>query len=85
MQIKKSTNIKKMGRLVQNHGTNIDGLMKWLRRIAVNQNIRTPGSYPRQMEKVEKLVLKKLLKLREGYKLLARKGKLVQEVFSLQA
>ena len=72
-----------MGRLVQNHSTHIDGLIKWLKKIAVNSEIKTvtPGSLSKANGRGEKLVLKITIKTNEGYKLLARKGKLVQEVF----
>ena len=72
-----------MGRLVQNHSTHIDGLIKWLKKIAVNSEIKTvtPGSLSIANGRGEKLVLKITIKTNEGYKLLARKGKLVQEVF----
>ena len=72
-----------MGRLVQNHSTHIEGLIKWLKRIAKNQEIKTvtPAALSKANGRGEKLVLKLTIKTKEGYKLLARKGKLVQEVF----
>ena len=72
-----------MGRLVQNHSTNIEGLIKWLKRIAENEGIKTvtPASLSKANGRGEKLVLKVTIKTNEGFKLLARKGKLVQEVF----
>ena len=72
-----------MGRLVQNHSTNIEGLIKWLKKIAENQNIKTitPASLSKTNGRGEKLLLKVTVKTNEGFKLLARKGKLVQEVF----
>ena len=72
-----------MARLVQNHSTNIYGLIKWLKKIAENQNIKTitPASLSKTNGKGEKLLLKVTVKTNEGFKLLARKGKLVQEVF----
>ena len=72
-----------MGRLVQNHSTNIEGLIKWLRKIAENKQIKTitPASISKANGRGEKLVLKVTIKTNEGFKLLARKGKLVQEVF----
>tara|TARA_Y100001968_G_C18875250_1_gene489156 strand:- start:142 stop:441 length:300 start_codon:yes stop_codon:yes gene_type:complete len=72
-----------MGRLVQNHSTHIDGLIKWLRRIAANDKIKTvtPASLAKTNGRGENLVLKVTVKTNEGYKLLARKGQLVQEVF----
>ena len=72
-----------MGRVVQNHSTHIDGLIKWLEKIAKNKDVKTvtPGSLYKANGRGEKLVLRVTIKTREGYKLLARKGKLVQEVF----
>ena len=72
-----------MGRLVQNHSTNIEGLIKWLKKIAENQDIKTvtPASLFKTKGRGEKLALKVTTQTKEGFKLLARKGKLVQEVF----
>ena len=72
-----------MGRLVQNHSTHIDGLIKWLKKIAKNKDVKTvtPASLYKANGRGEKLVLRVTIKTKEGYKLLARKGKLVQEVF----
>ena len=72
-----------MGRLVQNHSTHIEGLIKWLKKIADNSDVKTvtPASLAKTNGRGEKLILKITIKTKEGYKLLARKGKLVQEVF----
>ena len=72
-----------MGRLVKNHSTHIEGLIKWLTKIAKNDDIKTvtPASLSKTNGKGENLRLKVTVKTKEGYKLLARKGKLVQEVF----
>ena len=72
-----------MGRLVKNHSTNIEGLIKWLKKIATSDEIKTvtPASLSKTNGRGEKLELKVTVKTNEGYKLLARKGKLVQEVF----
>ena len=72
-----------MGRLVQNHSTHIEGLIKWLKNIAKNENVKTvtPASIFKVKGRGEKLILKITVKTKEGFKLLARKGKLVQEVF----
>ena len=72
-----------MGRLVQNHSTHIEGLIKWLKKIATRSEIKTvtPASLSKTKSRGEKLILKVTVKTNEGYKLLARKGKLVQEVF----
>ena len=72
-----------MGRLVKNHSTNIDGLIKWLKKIAEMDQIKTvtPASLSKTNGRGENLGLKVTVKTNEGFKLLARKGKLVQEVF----
>ena len=72
-----------MGRLVENHSTNIEGLIKWLKRIAERKEIQTvtPACLSKANGRGEKLKLKVTIKTTEGFKLLARKGKLVQEVF----
>ena len=72
-----------MGRIVQNHSTNIDGLIKWLKRIAESKDIKTvtPASLSKTNGRGEKLMIKVTIKTKEGFKLLARKGQLVQEVF----
>ena len=72
-----------MGRLVQNHSTNIEGLIKWLKLIAKSNEIKTvtPASLAKANGRGEHLALKVTVKTKEGFKLLARKGRLVQEVF----
>ena len=72
-----------MGRLVQNHSTHIEGLIKWLKKIAATEDIKTvtPACLSKTNGRGENLSLKVTVKTNEGYKLLARKGKLVQEVF----
>ena len=72
-----------MGRLVQNHSTNLEGLIKWLKKIAKIDEIKTvtPASLSKTSGRGEKLDIKVTVKTKEGFKLLARKGKLVQEVF----
>ena len=72
-----------MGRLVQNHSTHIQGLIKWLKKIAESDQIKTvtPASLSKTNGRGETLDLKVTVKTNEGYKLLARKGKLVEEVF----
>ena len=72
-----------MGRLVQNHSTHIEGLIKWLKKISEQEEIKTvtPASLSKTNGKGEKLCLKVTIKTNEGYKLLARKGQLVEEVF----
>ena len=72
-----------MGRLVQNHSTHIEGLIKWLKKIAETDVVKTvtPGSISKTNGRGEKLIIKVTIKTKKGFKLLARKGKLVQEIF----
>ncbi len=72
-----------MARLVQNHSTNIEGLIKWLEKISESKYIKTvtPASLAKTNGRGEQLMLKITVKTEDGFKLLARKGKLVQEVF----
>ena len=72
-----------MGRLVQNHSTHIEGLIKWLKKIAEIDDIKTvtPASLSKTNGRGESLGIKVTVKTNEGFKLLARKGKLVQEIF----
>ena len=72
-----------MGRLVQNHSTHIEGLIKWLKKIAKCDEVKTvtPASLAKTNGRGKQLALKVTTKTNEGYKLLARKGTLVQEVF----
>ena len=72
-----------MGRLVQNHSTHIEGLIKWLKRIAEEVDVKTvtPASLSKTNSRGEKLAIKVTIKTKEGFKLLARKGTQVQEVF----
>ena len=72
-----------MGRLVQNHSTHIEGLIKWLKRIAEAVDVKTvrPATLSKTNGRGEKLAIKVTIKTKEGFKLLARKGTQVQEVF----
>jgi len=72
-----------MGRLVQNHSTHIEGLIKWLKRLAEHEDVKTvtPAALSKAKGRGEKLILKVTVKTNEGFKVLARKGQLVQEVF----
>ena len=72
-----------MGRLVRNHSTNIEGLITLLKRICSNVEIKsvTPGVLAKTRGKAPKLLLRISVPIRGGYKLIARKGGLSQEVF----
>ena len=53
-----------MGRLVQNHSTNIEGLIKWLKKIATSNDIKTvtPASLSMTNGRGEKLEIKVTVK-----------------------
>ncbi len=76
---------RSMGRLVQNHSTNIKGLIKWLNKISENPEIKTitPACLSKANGIEEQLTLKVSRKTNVGYKLIARKGKQVQDVYLL--
>ncbi len=72
-----------MGRLVINHSTNLEGLIKKLRRLSKNNQISTitPGAISKAKGKNNKFKIRITTKITGGYKLLARKGFTVQEIF----
>ena len=72
-----------MGRLVLTHSTYIEGLVNVLKRISDEEKISTitPGVIKRVRGKCEGLRIKVSVKIRYGYKLIARKGNMSQEVF----
>ncbi len=71
------------GRLVWNHSTHLDGLIPILKKLVDCQGIRTitPGALSRAKGNIPKLKLRVSVPLRGGFKIIARKGKSVQEVF----
>ena len=73
----------KLGRLVLNHSTNIEGLIPILKKLAQNINIKTitPAVISRSRGNSSKLILRLSVKTINGYKAIARKGKTAQEVF----
>ena len=75
--------IKKLGRLVLNHSTNIEGLIPILQKLALNTDIKTitPAVISRSRGRSSKLILRISIKTINGYKAIARKGKTAQEVF----
>ena len=82
----KQNNIKrelKLGRLVLNHSTNIEGLIPRLQKLALNTNIKTvtPAVISRAKGRSSKLIIRLSVKTINGYKAIARKGKTAQEVF----
>ena len=72
-----------MGRLVHTHSTYIDGLIKWLKVLKKTKGISTitPGVISTTRGRASVLTLKVSRKIMGGYKLIARKGSLVQEIY----
>ena len=75
--------VQKLGRLVLNHSTNLEGLIPVLKKLALNINIRsiTPAVISRVKGKSSKLTIRLSVKTINGYKAIARKGQTAQEVF----
>ena len=73
----------KLGRLVLNHSSNLEGLIPILQKLALNINIKTitPASISRVRGRTSKLIIRLSVKTINGYKAIARKGKTAQEVF----
>ena len=79
----KNENKIKVGRLVLNHSTNIEGLIPILKKLALDVNIKTitPAAISRARGRSSKLIIRLSVKTINGYKAIARKGKTAQEVF----
>jgi hypothetical protein len=73
------------GRLVWNHSTHLPGLIPILKQLTQVAGIRTitPAVIGRTKSHMPNFTIKISAEIRGGYKLLARKGKMVQEVFVL--
>lgn len=71
------------GRIVWNHSTHLDGLIAILEKLVVYEGIRTitPAVLSRSRSHIPKMKLKVSVPIRGGFKLIARQGKSVQEVF----
>ena len=71
------------GRIVWNHSTHIDGLIPILEKLVKYEGIRTitPAVLSRSRSHSPKMRLKVSVPTYGGYKLIARCGKSVQEVF----
>ena len=71
------------GRVVWNHSTHIDGLIPVLKELANYPGIKTitPGVIGRVRSRPSPLRIKISVPIRGGFKLNARKGTSVQEVF----
>ena len=74
---------KKLGRLVLNHSTHIEGLIPILEKLSLNINIKTitPAVISRVRGRSSKLIIRLSVKTISGYKAIARKGKTAQEIF----
>jgi hypothetical protein len=81
---KKSDDIP-AGRLVWNHSTHLPGLIPILKRLTDVAGISTitPAVIGRTKSHMPNLKIKISTEIRGGYKLIARKGKMFQEVFVL--
>ena len=73
------------GRLVWNHSTHIPGLIPVLERLTRIDGIQTvtPGVIGRVKGHSPKMQIRVSVPIRGGFKLIARQGKTVQEVFIL--
>ena len=73
----------KLGRLVLNHSTNIEGLIPILQKLVLDNNIKTitPAAISRSRGRSSKLIIRLSVKTINGYKAIARKGNTAQEVF----
>ena len=71
------------GRLVWNHSTHIPGLIPVLEKLITYDGIQTvtPGVISRARGHSPQLKLRVSVPIRGGYKVIARQGKTVQEVF----
>ena len=72
-----------MGRLVITHSSYIDGLIPVLKDLSMLNGIKTitPAVIKRIKGRNEGFTLKVTIPIKGGYKLIARKGRSVQEVF----
>ncbi len=72
-----------MARVVVSHSTYIDGLINKLKILSKEKKIKTitPGRIAKTKGKTEKLNFKITTKVKGGFKVLARKGRSVQEIF----
>lgn len=73
------------GRLVWNHSTHISGLIPILERLCQQEGIQTvtPAVIGRVKGHCPKMQLRVSVPILGGYKVIARQGKTVQEVFIL--
>lgn len=71
------------GRVVLNHSTHVPGLIALLHKLSAHPQIKTltPAVISRGRSHAPKFRLKVSVPIRGGFKLIARKGKSIQEVF----
>ncbi len=72
-------------RLVWNHSTHIPGLIPILERLCQHEGLQTvtPGVIGRARGHAPRMQLRVSVPIRGGFKIIARQGKTVQEVFIL--
>ncbi|HGY5540945.1 MAG TPA: DUF2103 domain-containing protein [Prochlorococcus sp.] len=72
-----------MGRVVITHSTYVEGLIPWLKALAEDKNIQTitPAVIKRVKGRCPQLQLRISTPIKGGFKLVARRGSSVQEVF----
>ena len=72
-----------MGRLVVTHSTYVEGLIQWLKVLAKDPAIQTitPGVIARVRGRSNGLQLRVSTPVKGGFKVVARRGTMVQEVF----
>ncbi len=72
-----------MGRLILTHSTHIEGIIKILNKLVKTDAIKsiTPGVLSKTRAKSEKLTLKITRPTVGGFKLVARKGVMAQEIY----
>ncbi|MDC0302906.1 DUF2103 domain-containing protein [bacterium] len=72
-----------MGRVVITHSTYVEGLIPWLKSLACEQGIQTitPAVINRVKGRSQSLQLRVSSPILGGYKLVARRGSSLQEVF----
>lgn len=72
-----------LGRLVITHSTYVEGLIPWLKALASDEAIQTitPGVIARVRGRSPELRLRVSTPMRGGFKVVARRGTSVQEVF----
>ena len=75
--------ITELGRVVVTHSTYVDGLIPLLKRLAKERGIQTitPAVISRVRGRCQTLQLRVSAPIRGGYKMMARKGSMAQEVF----